>query len=152
MLYVRGQGEMFLKHYLFPQSGENSDISIGNVTTWDGQKMLAIQQLEGTVILFESNGVVYGNCYGFRGMYDLQVNGVYNWTYTDDEGLHYGVSKLVFEDGKFADVELYRVDQKGLDQVQYTLEGKASTQQMVEAYSVSLQGAEVTWVKVLADS
>ena len=152
MLYVRGQGEMFLKHYLFPQSGENSDISIGNVTTWDGQKMLAIQQLEGTVILFESNGVVCGNRYGFRGMYDLQVNGVYNWTYTDDEGLHYGASKLVFKDGKFADVELYRVDQKGFDQVQYTLEGKESSQSTVEAYSATLKSTEVTWVKVLTDS
>lgn len=152
MLYVRGQGEMFLKNYLFPPNGDNTDISIGNVTTEDGQKMLAIQQLEGTVILFESNGVVCGNRYGFRGMYDLQVNGVYNWTYTDDEGLHYGVSKLVFEDGKFADVELYRVDQKGLDQVQYTLAGKESNQSTVEAYSATLKSTEVTWVKVLADS
>ena len=61
------------------------------------------------------------------------------------------MNKLVFKDGEFADAELYRVDQKGLDQVQYTMEGKASTQQMVEAYSVSLQGTEVTWVKISLD-
>ena len=148
-LYAQGQGEMLLKNYLFPQNDDNTDISCGYVITEAGQKMLAIQQLEGTVVLFESNGKVYGNRYGFRGLYDLQINGVYNWTYTDDEGLHYGVNKLAFKDGEFADAALYRVDQKGLDQVKYTLEGKASDQQTVEAYSATLKSTEVTWMKFL---
>lgn len=143
---LQGYEELFFDSYLsqFPQSGK-TDISVGQVTTPDGKQMLAIQRFEDTLVLYESDGVVYGNRYGFRGMYDLCTDGAYNWTDTDDQGLHYGTNRLHFQNGKFADEELYHIDQSDDDDTQYTLAGKPSTQAEVQAYCDTIAADKVTW-------
>ena len=113
------QQDLFLDDFEFGGMGVSlpagikyrNDIEYTVITTVDDQVMLAIRTVGATLVLYEKDGVIYGNNYSHKGMHNLSSNGAHSWHHQDPDGLHYGRSQLCFKDGKFTAYVLYLIDQ-----------------------------------------
>jgi len=90
------------------------DIWRFTVVDMDGDRKneLAVEFDDGSVlILWQDNGVVYGDLFGIHGMYKLFKNGTFLWN--SNAGNIYGCSKLRFTEEGTQTTELWRVEHDG---------------------------------------
>lgn len=107
----------------------------------DGKQEVLIRDND-TLLLREKDGCVYAYNFGFRAMDYVYTDGTFTWN--DNAGSNYGVSKLKFnDDNTYAWVELYEInhaDEFGeyYDEPKYFVEGQEVTHDEYLEYSQSL--------------
>ncbi len=110
----------------------------------DGSKEIAVMfgAGDGTLILWQHDGDVYGYEFGFRQMYRINKDGTYLWN--TDSGNTYGCSSIAFVGTEVESTEIWRVENNGGSFTNY-IDNKPVSQEQMNAFAQYRDLEEVEW-------
>ena len=114
----------------------------------DGKVEVLISGWTGDIlVLHEENGSIYGFDFTFRGMYSVRADGSYYWN--ANQGNTYGCSKLSFENGMCAEVELSRVELDDNGVANFFVNGVRVAKDEYDSINENISAFDnVTWYKL----
>ncbi len=128
--------------YIYRINNYSYNVTVNGRADWDidgdGKKEMILsvntsRQID-TIVLKYDSGKVYVKGFYFRNLYSLHTDGSFYWNHTGAEGLTYGSSKLVFQNGTLSEVELWRVVDGGTANAKFYIDGKSVSEEDLFRY------------------
>ena len=110
----------------------------------DGNKEIAVMfgAEDGTLILWQHGGYVYGYEFSFRALYRINKDGTFLWN--TNSGNTYGCSSIAFEGTKVKTTEVWRVEHNDGSFTNY-IDNKLVSQEQMNAFAQYRDLEEVEW-------